>query len=111
MSAERRRRPRGPDAGPQQVGQAIAKVLSRIGASPSPQTMELVFTRWEELAGVELAAHSQPMRLQDSTLVVGADHPAWATRARMESARILARARQLGDTTIERIEVVVQRPS
>jgi predicted nucleic acid-binding Zn ribbon protein len=47
--------------------------------------MELVFARWEELVGAELAAHSQPMRLQDSTLVVGADHPAWATRARMES--------------------------
>jgi predicted nucleic acid-binding Zn ribbon protein len=50
------------------------------------------------------------MRLQNSTLIVGADHPAWATRARMESERILANARQLGDTTIDRIEVVVQRP-
>jgi predicted nucleic acid-binding Zn ribbon protein len=90
------------------VGPAIAKVLSRIGASPSPQTMELVFSRWEELVGAELAAHSQPMRLQDSTLVVGADHPAWATRARMDSEAIVSRARQLGDTTIERIEVVVR---
>ena len=109
MSPDRRRRPSGPDAGPQQVGPAIARVLSRIGASPSPQTMELVFSRWAELAGPELAAHSRPMRLQDSTLVVGADHPAWATRARMDSEVILARARQLGDRTIERIEVVVQR--
>jgi predicted nucleic acid-binding Zn ribbon protein len=109
VSPDSRRRPSGPDAGPQQLGDAIAKVLSRIGASPSPQTMELVFTRWEELAGAELAAHSQPVRLQDATLVVGADHPAWATRARMASEGILTRARQLGDTTIERIEVVVQR--
>jgi predicted nucleic acid-binding Zn ribbon protein len=91
------------------VGTAIAKVLSRIGASPSPQTMELVFTRWVELAGAELATHTQPMRLQNVTLVVGADHPAWATRARMESGRILSRVHELGDTTIERIEVVVQR--
>ena len=49
MNPDRRRRPGGPDTGPQQVGPAIAKVLSRIGASPSPQTMELVFARWEEL--------------------------------------------------------------
>jgi hypothetical protein len=42
-------------------------------------------------------------------LVLGADHPAWATRARMESGRILRRVHELGDTTIERIEVVVQR--
>ena len=91
------------------MAQSIAKVLSRIGASPSPQTMDLVFSRWEEVAGPELASHLQPMRLQNSTLVVGADHPAWATRARMESERILTRVHQLGDTTIERIEVVVQR--
>jgi predicted nucleic acid-binding Zn ribbon protein len=110
MSAERRRWRGGPDSGPQQVGEAIAKVLSRIGASPSPQTMELVFTRWEEVAGAELSGHLQPMRLQNSVLVIGADHPAWATRARMESGRMLTTMRQLGDTSIERIEVVVQRP-
>jgi predicted nucleic acid-binding Zn ribbon protein len=110
MSPEGRRRKWGLDNGPQPMGDAIAKVLSRIGASPSPQTMELVFTRWEEVVGVELASHLQPMRLQNATLIVGADHPAWATRARMESERILARVRQLGDTTIQRIEVVVQRP-
>jgi hypothetical protein len=33
----------------------------------------------------------------------------WATRARMESERILAEMRGLGDSSIERIEVVVQR--
>jgi predicted nucleic acid-binding Zn ribbon protein len=72
--------------------------------------MELVFTRWEELVGAELAGHLRPMRLEKDTLVVGADHAAWATRARMESATILNRARQLGETSIERLEVVVQRP-
>ncbi|MGO8862759.1 MAG: DUF721 domain-containing protein [Acidimicrobiales bacterium] len=105
------RRARGPDDGPRQVGPAIARVLARIGAAPSPQTMELVFTRWEEVAGPNLAAHLRPMRLQNATLVVGADHPAWATRARMEAEGIVARIRQLGDTSIERVEVVVQRPS
>jgi predicted nucleic acid-binding Zn ribbon protein len=71
--------------------------------------MELVFTRWEEVAGEELAAHVRPVRLQNSALVVGADHAVWATRARMESARILHEMRDLGDTSIDRIEVVVQR--
>lgn len=109
MSPGDRPRRYGPDNGPLRVGPAIAKVLSRIGASPSPETMELIFTRWEELAGPELAAHLRPMRLQNATLVVGADQPAWATRGRMESERILTRVRHLGDTTITRIEVVVQR--
>ena len=38
------------------------------------------------------------------------DHPAWATRARMESGQILARLQELGETPIERLEVVVERP-
>jgi predicted nucleic acid-binding Zn ribbon protein len=91
------------------VGDSIAKVLSRIGAAPSTQTMELLFTRWEEVAGAELSRHVRPLRLQNSTLVVAADHPAWATRARMDAERIRTRARELGDSTIERVEVVVQR--
>ena len=109
MSPEQRRRKWGPDAGPQPVSEAIAKVLGRLGASPSPQTMELIFTRWEELAGADLAAHLHPMRLQNTTLVLGADQPAWATRGRIEAERILQRVRQFGDSTITRIEVVVQR--
>jgi predicted nucleic acid-binding Zn ribbon protein len=109
VSAPRRRRQLGPDTGPQPVGDSIAQVLSRIGAAPSTQTMELLFTRWEEVAGPELARHVRPQRLQNSTLVVAADHPVWATRARMEAERIRARAHELGDSTIERVEVVVQR--
>jgi predicted nucleic acid-binding Zn ribbon protein len=110
VTAGRRRRPGGPDAGPQPVGSSLGQVLGRIGSSPSTATLELVFTRWEEVVGAEFAGHLHPVRLQGQALVVGVDHPAWATRARMESEGILARIRQLGDTTIERIEVVVQRP-
>jgi predicted nucleic acid-binding Zn ribbon protein len=107
----RRRRPQGDDAGPQHVGQAVAKVLGRMGASPSPTTMALVFTRWEEVVGPELAAHLHPVRLQDAVLLIGVEHPAWGTRARMESRQILRHLRELGDTSVERIDVVVQRPS
>jgi predicted nucleic acid-binding Zn ribbon protein len=88
----------------------MAKVLGRIGGSPSPVTMELVFTRWEEVAGSELAAHLRPMRVQGGVLVIAVEHAAWATRARMEAGAIVTRARALGDSTIERVEVVVQRP-
>jgi predicted nucleic acid-binding Zn ribbon protein len=88
----------------------MARVLGRMGVSSSATAMEVVFTRWDDVVGAELAAHLRPVRLQNSVLVIGVDHPTWATRARMESAQIIARVRELGDTTIERIEVVVQRP-
>jgi predicted nucleic acid-binding Zn ribbon protein len=72
--------------------------------------MAVVFTRWSAVAGPELADHVQPLRINGSTLLVAADHPAWATRTRMETAAMLERAKGLGETLIERIEVVVQRP-
>jgi predicted nucleic acid-binding Zn ribbon protein len=88
----------------------MAKVLRRLGAPPSLTTMEVVFTRWVEVVGSELAAHAQPVRVRGNILVIGADHPAWVTRCRMENEHIIAAARAMGDTTVERIEVVLQRP-
>ncbi|MGP0030070.1 MAG: DUF721 domain-containing protein [Acidimicrobiales bacterium] len=109
MSAERR--PGGPDPGPQHVAGAMARVLGRMGAAPSAATMELVFTRWEEVVGEELAPHVRPVRVTGVVLLVGVDHAAWATRARMESRQMVRRLGELGDTTIERVDVVVQRPT
>jgi predicted nucleic acid-binding Zn ribbon protein len=72
--------------------------------------MAVVFTQWAEVAGPALEDHVRPLRMDGSTLLVAADHPAWASRTRMESGAMLARAKALGETVIERIEVVVQRP-
>jgi predicted nucleic acid-binding Zn ribbon protein len=87
----------------------MPRVLRRIGA-PSPVTMAVVFTRWADVAGEVLARHVEPLRIDGSTLLLTADHPTWATRARIESRAIIERARALGDTHIERIEIVIQRP-
>ncbi len=72
--------------------------------------MEAVFTRWDELVGEELGAHLRPLRVDGQVLVVAADHPAWATRARLETGRILAQVQALGQTAVERLDVVVERP-
>jgi predicted nucleic acid-binding Zn ribbon protein len=87
----------------------MSRVLGRLGAPASVSTMDVVFARWEEVAGTDLADHVRPVRVDGATLVVAAEHPAWATRARMDSGRILQRIRGLGEAQIERVEVVVQR--
>jgi predicted nucleic acid-binding Zn ribbon protein len=99
--------PRG--NGPRPVAESLPRLLGRLGAPTTPATMEAVFARWEDLVGAELGAHLRPLRVDGRALVVAVDHPAWATRARMESGRILARLKELGETTIERLEVVVER--
>jgi predicted nucleic acid-binding Zn ribbon protein len=71
--------------------------------------MEALFARWEELAGPQLAAHVRPRRVDGEALVLSADHPAWATRARLGSSRILELVRSSGGAGITRIEVVIER--
>ena len=96
--------------GPRHVGDSVPRLLSRLGVPVSPATMEAVFGRWESVVGRELADHARPLRLDGTTLVVAVDHPAWGTRARMESAQILGRIRGVEGNAIERLEVVVERP-
>ena len=96
--------------GPRRVGEAMPRLLRRLGVPVSLATIEVVFARWSEVVEGDLERHARPLRIDGRTLVVAVDHPAWATRARMQSAQILARIRALGDTPIERLEVLVERP-
>lgn len=88
----------------------MPRLLKRLGIPASAATMEAVFARWDEIIEGDLEGHVRPLRVDGRTLVVAVDHPVWATRARMHSARILARVHALGDTSIERLEVLVERP-
>ncbi len=97
------------DSGPRRVGDSMPRLLDRLGSAPTPAVMEAVFTRWDELVGTELGGHVRPQRVDGQVLVVVVEHPAWATRTRMESGQILARLRELGETSIDRLEVVVER--
>ena len=84
-------------------------MLGRLGAPPTVATLEAVFTRWEEIAGRELSVHARPVRIDGRALVVMVDHPSWATRARMESGRILAAVNEAGEGSLDRLEVMVER--
>ena len=109
MSTGRRDRDHGRDRGPRPVGESMPRLLGRLGSAPTPAVLKVVFTRWDEVVGTELGGHLRPVRVDGRALVVAVEHPAWATRARMESGPILARLRELGETSIERLEVVVER--
>jgi predicted nucleic acid-binding Zn ribbon protein len=102
--------PRRRDSGPRPVADSMPRVLDRLGSAPTPAVLEAVFTRWDEVVGPVLGGHVRPLRVDGRVLVVAVEHPAWATRARMEAGPILTRLRALGETPVERLEVVVERP-
>jgi predicted nucleic acid-binding Zn ribbon protein len=99
----------GRQEGPRPLGASMPALLGRLGAPPSTSVMEALFARWEELAGPELAAHVRPRRVDGPVLVLAADHPAWATRARLGSSRILELVSSSGESGITRVEVVIER--
>src|SRR5258708_17439427 len=75
---------------PHPVGSAIDRYLARLG-QPAASTLELVFSRWEEVVGPAVAAHSRPLSIRDHALTIGVDGPAWATQLRFLSVPLLKR--------------------
>jgi len=76
--------------GPVPMSEALGAVANRLGLGRT-DLISVVFGRWEELVGPSVAAHVHPVRLVAGTLVVHADHPAWATQVRHLAPEILAR--------------------
>ena len=85
----RRRRGRT-SAGPVPIGEVLEVLCEQMGVA-GPDVLGAVFGRWEELVGPTMASHVRPVRLREATLVVSADHPAWATQVRHLAPDILAR--------------------
>lgn len=78
--------------------------------TPSAKGVEVVFDRWEEVVGAQMAARTRPVRIDEATLVVGCDEPAVATHLRYLQAQLVERLAQLsGDRRISRIDVQVAR--
>ena len=68
-----------------------------------------VFGRWDDAVGPQVAAHAQPVRLDDGVLLVEVDEPAWATQMSFLATTVRERLAEVAGVTVERIEVRVAR--
>jgi predicted nucleic acid-binding Zn ribbon protein len=76
---------------------------------PSRHAVSGVFGRWDEAVGVQVAAHVRPMKLDEGTLVVEVDDPAWATQVKFLRAMIIERLGEVAGVAIDRIDIRVRR--
>ena len=86
----------------------LSRLLTSLG-SDDVESVRGVFGAWRELVGDAVAAHVQPVRLDQSTLVVEADDPHWATEMRFLEASLCARLSQRTTTPVTSLEVRVKR--
>ena len=65
---------------------------------------------WAEIAGEQLARHTEPVRLHGGVLVLRAESAGWATQVRYLTAELVARADAvLGAGTVQQVTVVTGR--
>ncbi|MGH3769054.1 MAG: DciA family protein [Pseudonocardiaceae bacterium] len=93
-TAPRRRRgwsgPRPDDRDPQPLGRLASRLVADRGWSDRVSA-GVVFARWAQLVGADVAEHSEPVALQDGELLVRASSTAWATQLRLLQRQLLAR--------------------
>jgi predicted nucleic acid-binding Zn ribbon protein len=66
----------------------------------------VVFARWAQLVGAEVAEHAQPVSLKDGELVVRASSTAWATQLRLLQRQLIARITAgVGPGVVNRLRV------
>jgi len=52
------------------------------------------FSSWKEIVGLDLFAHSNPVDIQNNTLLIEADHPGWMQMLNLRKSEILRTIRQ-----------------
>ncbi|MHB1763659.1 MAG: DciA family protein [Acidimicrobiales bacterium] len=81
---------------PAPLSRSLGVLAKRLGAG-GPGVLSVVFSKWDTVVGEAVAAHVQPKLIEGETLVVMADHPAWATQARRIAPQVMARLAEMCD--------------
>lgn len=93
---------------PQPISQGIERVLRSLRGGDRRATVT-VFSRWTELVGDAVAAHVRPLKLDQETLIVEVDDPAWATQMKFLEEDVIRRLRETGDMSVRRLDIRVRR--
>ncbi len=99
-------RPSRPD--PQPIGRALEDLITRRRWA-NRLSGTRIFDVWDEVAGEDIAAHAEPVRLHGGVLVIAAEDAAWATQLRYFVGEIQARANSaMGPDTVRKVQIVVR---
>lgn len=64
---------------PRRVGEYLDRATDGIGV-PNAALLGMLFSKWPQLVGDDIAAHTEPRSLREGVLTVSVDQPAWAAQ-------------------------------
>lgn len=97
------------DNDPRPIGDVFSGYLADRGWE-RPMSEARLFTDWAKIVGPDVAAHCNPVSLNDGELKVSAESTAWATQLRLLGGTLLARVvAELGPAVVTKI--VITGPS
>lgn len=88
MSTWRNQRPPALEIDPRRVGENLDRATQGLGF-PKAGILGAIFSKWADLVGADIAAHTEPRTLRDGVLVVAVDQPAWAAQLRYLASDLL----------------------
>jgi len=90
-------------ADPSHIKDGLDRIVQSLGM-PSADALQMVFYKWSEIVGPELAGQCQPTKLDKGRLVVVAKDQAWATQLRWLQREMIERCEDvLGPGVVERV--------
>jgi predicted nucleic acid-binding Zn ribbon protein len=93
---------------PRPLRGSLEALLDDLGSAPVRETNSLL-TRWPEIVGRDLAAHSQPVGVRNGVLVVQADDPAYADHLAWQERPLVQRlAAVLGEGVVTALQVRIR---
>jgi predicted nucleic acid-binding Zn ribbon protein len=95
---------------PVPVADALDRMLRSMRGGAGRAEVGGVFGRWDEAVGPTVASNVRPVRLEQGTLLVEVEDPAWATQVRFLADEVRRRLLDVTGVAVERIEVRVGRP-
>lgn len=99
---------RGP-RGFRTIKEVLAAVLEELGLGEKVVVYRAV-TDWPEIVGPQVARHTKALAVEDKTLVVAVDSPAWMTQLFYLKAQLLEKiANRIGSGRIVELRLVLRR--
>jgi predicted nucleic acid-binding Zn ribbon protein len=94
------------DRDPHLLSEAVNRVVDENGWQRSLH-QQGIFSRWEAIVGVEVAAHCVPTQLDETKLTVRADSTAWATQLKLLAPQMVHRINEeLGPGSVTFVDIL-----